>query len=192
MKFRRIFAYLLDLGVITFFMKLPSFIHPEKNSLLKNDFDFINELFTNNVITHIEYLDNIKEIIYQYTKQNIYTIFLGIFSIFLFIILIPIMTKGKTIGKQIFGIKIEKKEHSPFGSYVLRAIINFGFAFLLINGMSVFLLKSKKYIILLLITLFLQILLVIINVFMVLYSKSKKGIYDKICHTTVENIRGEL
>ncbi len=192
MKFKRIFAYLLDLGIITFFMMLLSFIHPEKNRLLKNDFDFINNIFTNNVITHIEYLDNIKEIMYQYTKQNIYTIFLGIFVIFLFIILIPTITKGKTIGKQILGIKIRKKEDSPFLSYVIRATINFGFVFLLINGMSVFVLKSKEYIILLLITLFLQLLLVIINGFMVLYSKSKRGIYDRLCHTTVENMRGEI
>ncbi len=192
MKFKRIFAYLLDLGIITFFMMLLSFIHPEKNRLLKNDFDFINNIFTNNVITHIEYLDNIKEIMYQYTKQNIYTIFLGVFVIFLFIILIPTITKGKTIGKQILGIKIRKKEDSPFLSYVIRATINFGFVFLLINGMSVFVLKSKEYIILLLITLFLQLLLVIINGFMVLYSKSKRGIYDRLCHTTVENMRGEI
>ena len=192
MKFKRIFAYLLDLGIITFFMMLLSFIHPEKNRLLKNDFDFINNIFTNNVITHIEYLDNIKEIMYQYTKQNIYTIFLGIFVIFLFIILIPTITKGKTIGKQILGIKIRKKEDSPFLSYVIRATINFGFVFLLINGMSVFVLKSKEYIILLLITLFLQLLLVIINGFMVLYSKSKRGIYDRLCHTTVENMRGDI
>ena len=173
-------------------MMLLSFIHPEKNRLLKNDFDFINNIFTNNVITHIEYLDNIKEIMYQYTKQNIYTIFLGVFVIFLFIILIPTITKGKTIGKQILGIKIRKKEDSPFLSYVIRATINFGFVFLLINGMSVFVLKSKEYIILLLITLFLQLLLVIINGFMVLYSKSKRGIYDRLCHTTVENMRGEI
>ena len=105
--------------------------------------------------------------------------------------MIPTITKGKTIGKQILGIKIRKKEDSPFLSYVIRATINFGFVFLLINGMSVFVLKSKEYIILLLITLFLQLLLVIINGFMVLYSKSKRGIYDRLCHTTVENMRGE-
>lgn len=192
-KNRRIFAYLLDMGIITFFMSILPFLQKEKNIPLKNDFDFINELFTNKVITQIEYFDNVKEIMYQYTRQNIYTIFLGIFTILFFIILIPSMNKGKTIGKQLFGIQIQKNDQkSPFLSYIARAIINFGFLFLLVNGVSVWILKSKEYTFLLLITLFLQILLVMINGFMVLYSKSKKGLYDRIYHTTVEKIRGEL
>ena len=94
---------------------------------------------------------------------------------------------GQTFGKKIMGIKIARKDKEclTLKSLLIRNIIINGLGSLLTSLVCIFILPGKLYFIVTSIFGIIQILLVIISGFMVLYRKDKRGLQDIFSKTRV-------
>lgn len=173
---KRFIAYVIDIMIVfLIFMILVKLLPNNNVNNLNHELQVVQENFLNEEISSKEYISNFLQINYQIDNET--SIYSGIYLmlICLFFIVIPTITKGKTIGLYIFKLKIDK----PSVNILLkRNIIVNGILYLLLTTILVKILDYKLYFIIATILGFIQILLVIISAIMVIYRKDKKGLQD--------------
>lgn len=181
---KRFLSYLLDMFIIFIILFLIKQLLPVNNYEI--ELNNLNELYIEKKIDSGLYLNQFISITHNIDKQNFGINLFGAFLIIINFIIIPYLTKGQTIGQKLFKLKIKKK-NLEIEDLVGRAVIINGLGYLLFMFIILFIATNKIYFILINLLGFLQILVVIINAFMVLYYK--KGIADKITKTRIEEIK---
>ena len=124
---------------------------------------------------------------YIMDKNSVFVLGLNILIVILYFIAVPIITKGFTLGKYVVGIKYEGKLN--IWNLFLRNIITTGILQMILSIILIYLTKDTMYLTLTLFLGFIQILLVIISAFMVLYRSDLKGIQDMISNIRVVKIK---
>ena len=96
---------------------------------------------------------------------------------------------GQTVGKKLMKIKVKSitDESLSINTMLFRALIIYGIAANIINLILILLLKKELYLSISNTISIIQSLIVIISVFMILFSKQKRGIHDIITKTEVVN-----
>jgi len=109
----------------------------------------------------------------------------------LYFVIFTIYKGGSTLGKKILGIKVEASYNQKltFKSLFIRNLVINGLLYLIIVVLTLYLLPPSIYFTLISIIGFIQITLVIISIFMVLYRQDKRGIHDLLAHTKVVTIK---
>ena len=181
---KRFLSYLLDMFIIFIILFLIKQLLPVNN--YEVELNNLNELYIEKKIDGSIYLNQFKTITHNIDKQNFGINLFGAFLITINFIIIPNLTKGQTIGQKLFKIKIKKKNLS-IEDLVGRAVIINGLGYLLFMFIILFIATNQIYFILINLLGFFQILVVIINAFMVLYCK--EGIADKLTKTRIEEIK---
>lgn len=185
--FRRFSAYLIDLMVIGMIFMIIYYFLPQNNvQSLNHDLVKINEQLLNKQITYQTYIDNFSKITYEIDKNQILFSGLNILLICFYFIIIPLINKGRTLGLYILGLKISEDGGKLNVNHLfLRNLIANGLLYMLGTLLLVHFLDYKAYFISITILGFIQILLVIIGTFMILYRKDKKGLQDIISKTKI-------
>ncbi|MEG0577137.1 MAG: RDD family protein [Bacilli bacterium] len=187
---KRTLAYLIDFLILGIIISTLICIFPTKNTNeITNNIAQIGEQVLQNKINLITYLNNYSILINKYDKLIILeTIFNCIFTIILYVI-IPFLTNGSSIGKHILKIKIVKKnkQKATLLDYFNRAVIINFLGIILVTLMTVYILPPNIYLLVVSIFSLLEISLVIINAFMILYRQDQKGINDILTNTIVIN-----
>lgn len=181
---KRFLSYLLDMFIIFVILFLIKQLLPINNYEL--ELNNLNELYVEKKIDSGIYLNQFVSITHNIDKQNFTINLFGFFLIIINFIIIPFLTKGQTIGQKIFKIKINKK-NLTIKDLSGRAVIINGLGYLLFMFIILFIATNKIYFILINLLGIFQILVVIINAFMVLYYK--EGIADKFTNTRIEEIK---
>lgn len=184
---RRFSAYLIDLMVIGMIFMIIYYFLPQNNvQSLNHDIVKINEQLLNKQITYQTYIDNFSKITYEIDKNQILFSGLNILLICFYFIIIPLMNKGRTLGLYILGLRISEDGGKLNVNHLfLRNLIANGLLYMLGTLLLVHFLDYKAYFISITILGFIQILLVIIGTFMILYRKDKKGLQDIISKTKI-------
>ena len=183
---KRFLAYLIDMIIIFIIISLIKPILPinEYEIELNN----LNENYLESKIEINEYLEQSKTIIHNIDKTNVAINTFNTILIIVSFVIIPFLNNGQTIGQKILKIKISKKK-IKLEDYVGRAVIINGLGYMFFMFIILYLINDNIYFILINLLGFFQILVVIINCFMVLYSKDKCGIADKFTNTRIEEIK---
>lgn len=181
---KRCLSYLLDMFIIFIILFLIKQLLPVNN--YEVELNNLNELYVEKKIDSSIYLNQFKSITHNIDKQNFGINLFGTFLIIINFIIIPYLTKGQTIGQKLFKIRIKKKNLS-IEDLVGRAVIINGLGYLLFMFIILFIATNQIYFILINLLGFFQILVVIINIFMILYCK--EGIADKFTNTRIEEIK---
>lgn len=185
--FRRFSAYLIDLMVIGMIFMVIYYFLPQNNvQELNHNLTIINEQLLNKQISYNIYIDEFSKITYGIDQQQVLFSGLNILLICFYFIIIPLINHGKTLGLYILGLKISEDDgHLNMNHLFLRNLIANGLLYMLGSLLLVHFLDYKAYFISITILGFIQILLVIISVFMILYRKDKKGLQDIISKTKI-------
>lgn len=185
--FRRFSAYLIDLMVIGMIFMIIYYFLPQNNiQELNHDLTIINEQLLNKQINYNTYIDEFSKITYQIDQEQVLFSGLNILLICFYFIIIPLMNHGKTLGLYILGLKISEDDgHLNMNHLFLRNLITNGLLYMISALLLVHFLDYKTYFISITILGFIQILLVIISIFMILYRKDKKGLQDLISKTKI-------
>ena len=181
---KRFLSYLLDMFIIFVILFFIKQLLPVNNYEI--ELNNLNELYVEKKIDSAIYLNQFKTITHNIDKQNFGINLFGAFLIIISFIIIPFLTKGQTIGQKLFKIKIKKK-NLDIKDLCGRAVIINGLGYLLFMFIILFIATNQIYFILINLLGFFQILVVIINAFMVLYCK--EGIADKFTNTRIEEIK---
>ena len=110
----------------------------------------------------------------------------GTLLIIVSFVIIPIINNNQTLGQKL--LKINKNKPLRIDDLVGRAVIVNGLGYMIFMFIILYLTSDNIYFILINILGFFQILMIIINSFMVIYSKEKRGIADYFTDTRVEEI----
>lgn len=191
---RRMGAYLIDLfilGLLISMMLVIFNIGGNKNiKELETERNTISTKFINEEINYENYLYQYAEIDYLIDREQIFVNVVNTMIIMLLYIFLPFYMEGSTLGKKITKIKVVKEDgtKASLNTLFFRSMLINYLGYLLIALASIFILNSFGYFIVTLILTILEILLVIISSFMILYRHDKRGLHDIITHTKVVNI----
>lgn len=180
MKKKRFLALMLDIIILLIIFELISLCFTNPYSM---DLTILNEKFINNEIGFSNYLYNYINI--NYEANNIYFNIIQIIIMCLYFILIPYINKGSTIGKMIFKIKVYKP-NLKITDLIIRSFIINGIGYLLIMTILMVLKNKLLYFTIENILGIMQIIVVIISSFMVLYKKDNLGLHDILTKTVVK------
>ena len=111
---------------------------------------------------------------------------IGTLLIIVSFVIIPIINNNQTLGQKL--LKISKNKPLRIDDLVGRAVIVNGLGYMIFMFIILYLTSDNIYFILINILGFFQLLMIIINSFMVIYSKEKRGIADYFTNTRIEEI----
>ena len=185
MIFKRFCAYLIDILII---FSLTFFI----DTTFKNEYDLelsiLNQRLFENRIDKKEYFESYKHLIHESDKKNIGVNIASTVIIMIFTVLIP-YCMNTTIGYKIFKLKIYSDNVLTKNDLIGRSVLLYGLGFMLFMFMILYIPNDNIYFILINLFSFLQLLVVIISAFMVLYSYKHLSIADRFTNTRIEEIK---
>ena len=188
MRFKRFSAFMIDIILIGILMIVIENIVPIKDATYLNENMMeLTEQVLNNEISMQNYYNEFAVNTYIMDKNSVFVLGLNTLIVILYFIAVPIITKGFTLGKYVVGIKYEGKLN--IWNLFLRNIVTTGILQMILSIILIYVTKDTTYLTLTLILGFIQILLVIISAFMVLYRSDLKGIQDMISKIKVVQIK---
>lgn len=187
--FPRLVSYIIDILILSFAVTLIANIIPSDKNYDKylEEFETIQTNYIDKKITADEYINQVKDVTYDLDHCSVPTTIVQIVTIIGYFIILPCYNKGQTLGKKLMHIRIVSDDDTELtlNNYLLRTlIINSLFADVVILGMVLFMNRNMYYY-----ASFamqgIQVVLVLVSVFMILFKKDGRGLHDKLAHTKV-------
>lgn len=188
---QRFIAYLIDLVIIALLFLVIGFILPKSNNMnvLQQEMNEINEQFLEHQMKFGTYFNRFIEVSYDIDKENVMYGVINAFLILGYFVVLPYFNDGRTIGKMVVSIKVQRKDKEllMLNDLLVRSFFVHGLTYMLVSLAMIYLLNPLFYFITTLIFGLLQIFLVITCVFMIIYRKDKRGLQDIFSKTNVVN-----
>ena len=184
---RRAAAYLFDMIILIGILTLVSFFIPESHNIavLNQEFNNVNDLLFSNSISLGSYLTRVASIMQDLDKERILYSLINAIYIIIYFVIIPWKTH-KTFGMYLMGISYHAKdEQISLDDLLVRSMITCGLLYLLASLVLIYVLPSMIYFITNSIFAIIQISLVVISFFMVLYRKDHRGLQDLWSRTVI-------
>ena len=184
---RRLVAYLFDMMVLMGILMLIYYFLPESHNItvLNQEFDHVNDLLFSNNISFGSYLTRVASIMQELDKERILYSLINAVYIIVYFVIIPFKTK-KTFGMYLMGLKYESKGGKfSVDDLLVRSMITCGLLYLLASLVLIYVLPSIAYFLTNIIFAIIQISLVVISFFMVLYRKDHRGLQDLWSRTVI-------
>lgn len=187
--YRRFSSFLIDILLLALFFMVAYYFIDDSDKVIEINENIakISEQAIKHDISMKDYMVKFSENIYELDKERVLQTGFNILVIILYFIIVPIITKGYTLGMYILGIKISGKIN--VATMFLRNLVATGLLYLILSFILVYFVKDTTYFISLTILGFIQFLLVIISTFMIIYRHDKQGIQDILSGTRIVNIK---
>ncbi len=192
----RVFAYLIDIFLISIVAGLISMVIPQDKNLEKlyKEQDAIMENYVEGKINMQTYTNQIFDLNYDISKKTALLSIVQIFLSILYFCVFQFYQNGQTIGKRLLRIKVQKQNHSKLtmNDLVIRSsIINSILLNILTTALA--LLASKDiYIGGSLVLESIEYIFVMISVILIAFSKEKEGLHDKLLKTEVVRVENTV
>ncbi len=188
---KRFFAYIIDIFIVLVIANLITMFIPisEKTQDYYKELQTTQKKMYDKEIDVKEYTDIVLEDNYNISKGTVLISLTSIIIYILYFVVYQVYNNGQTVGKKLMKIKVKSitDESLSINTMLFRALIIYGIAANIINLILILLLKKELYLSISNTISIIQSLIVIISVFMILFSKQKKGIHDIITKTEVVN-----
>lgn len=192
---KRFIAYLIDIIIVGIIITLGSklLVNNNKIIVLEQQLNEINNNVLNSTFKFKESLIEYAEITKQIDLENVMVNIVTIIMILIYFVFIPYYNNGQTMGMKILKTKIEPEigTELTIKKLMLRNFIINGLLYLAISLTFLYLFPSFIYFILVSILSFIQLGLVIISLFMLLYRRDQRGLQDILSKTRIIEISGE-
>ena len=185
---KRLFAYLIDFVLLTTIVTIINCVLPTttKQVEINKELDSLQQDLLDGEIDNKQYFDGYKKLLPELDKSNMAINVCNLVFILGYFIIILVVNNGQTLGKKILKIKIEKIDGNlTIRDMVIRNFITTSLLQLMISSTLVYIVNNDIYYNLSIFVSLLQILLVIITSFMIIYRKDEKGVQDLITGTQV-------
>lgn len=188
---KRFFAYIIDIFIVLVIANLITMFIPisEKTQDYYKELQATQKKMYDKEIDVKEYTDIVLEDNYNISKGTVLISLTSIIIYILYFVVYQVYNNGQTVGKKLMKIKVKSitDESLSINTMLFRALIIYGIAANIINLILILLLKKELYLSISNTISIIQSLIVIISVFMILFSKQKRGIHDIITKTEVVN-----
>lgn len=190
---KRLFAYLVDLMVLGVILTFVGFLIPSSSNYvnLNNELISVNDNFINGSINFSTYINQYSVINYDLCKELFLSNLIGLSISIIYFVVYPLYNNGQSFGKKLMKIKVVSTDLSDVGSN------NLFFRYMFIDGIGtsfislclIFIFKDFNYMLFVSILGFLQVLVVIISIFMIIYRRDKRSLPDLIAGTKVIEVK---
>ena len=188
---KRFFAYIIDIFIVLVIANLITMFIPisEKTQDYYKELQTTQKKMYDKEIDVKEYTDIVLEDNYNISKGTVLISLTSIIIYILYFVVYQVYNNGQTVGKKLMKIKVKSitDESLSINTMLFRALIIYGIAANIINLILILLLKKELYLSISNTISIIQSLIVIISVFIILFSRQKKGIHDIITKTEVVN-----
>ena len=188
---KRFFAYIIDIFIVLVIANLITMFIPisEKTQDYYKELQTTQKKMYDKEIDVKEYTDIVLEDNYNISKGTVLISLTSIIIYILYFVVYQVYNNGQTVGKKLMKIKVKSitDESLSINTMLFRALIIYGIAANIINLILILLLKKELYLSISNTISIIQSLIVIISVFMILFSKQKRGFHDIITKTEVVN-----
>ena len=191
MKTKRVFAYIIDIFLISF---LASIIF----AIAYKDTNYAEYMEKNKM-----YLDNIRksgssdpdneklvDIVYDLSKTEIPLSIITLGATVLYFGIISFMFNGKTIGKKIMKIQVvplKGKKLNP-GLYMLREIILTNSLFKLLDIINISLASKSNWLVYNTVLTYAENIVIVVLLGVMIFRTDERSLHDLICQTNVVEI----
>ena len=189
---QRLFAFLIDVLVVYLLASLISmpFVDSKKTEKLTNEANELREKYMSGDISIESYSSQFGSLSYKLAwGTGVYSLITIVIEIVYYIVF-QLYNGGQTIGKKAMKIKVISDNDSlGMNQMIFRSFLA---NFILLNIISfVFMLFAPKSIYFYAVSSFeaIQYIIVIISIFMVMYSKDGRTVHDRLTHTRVINVK---
>ncbi len=182
--YKRLLAYIIDMIIIIICLSLTNMFL--KDNEYKNQLISLNEQYSANQIDFTNYKNEFIKLNHEIDKANIIVNVSMVIIIIVFMVLLPYFKDGQTIGLRLMKLKITK-DKLTIKDLLIRNFIATGLGHLILMFLLL-LLNSNIYFVLINFLAFCQVLVVIINSFMISYSYKHLGLTDILTNSKVEEI----
>ncbi len=194
--FKRLFAYFLDMLIVGFALGLiTGFIPASENSKkLLLEQETIASDFIDKRIEAKEFVNRSIEIGYDQAKEEIPIVIIDIAGMLLYFVLFQAYNNGQTLGKKLVKIKVtsNSKKQLDLNDYIKRVLVAPPIFCNLLDLILLMFASKKIYLTGNIVLNLIQILLLLIAGFMVIYRKDGRGLHDLIADTKVIDEKGDV
>jgi len=185
---RRFLSYLIDMLIVFIFVMFINALLPNK---FDNEIKNLNQQLYEQKIDNSTYFELYKPLLHEHDKQDLMLNICTTILLISFFVLVPYCTNGQTIGQKIFKLKMIANDDDTFllDDLIARSVILNGIGYMVFMFVIIYLVNDNIYFILINLLAFLQITVVIINGFMILYNHKNLSITDKFTNTRIVRIK---
>ncbi len=189
MKSKRIFAYLIDMIILIFILFIIGIFFKNQNvESLHLEAIELHQTFLSKEVGFATYINHYSSIMHDLSKQTFLYTFIGLLIMSVYFVWIPYKWKGQTLGKRAMHLKIHKKGELTIQSLLYRAILINGLGYVTVSLLLLWILPSFSYFFTISSICILQVILVIVSFFMILYNKDGKSLEDLLTDTEVIHV----
>ncbi len=187
--FPRFLAYVLDFIIVTMLSTLVlNMVPQDKNyKAYLNEYQKIQAEFMAQDITPEEYVNKSVDVIYDLDYSNVLPMIVEVIILILYYIVFQFYNKGQTLGKKLLRIRVVSNnyEDATMDQFILRSfVVPSIISKMAIIALVLFMGRETYYYGSFTVQ-GIQVGLIIISVFMIMYSKSGRGLHDRLAKTTV-------
>lgn len=190
---KRLFAYVIDILILSLILSFVGFIIPVSSNVtnLNNELTAISDNFVNGSIHINTYINQFSNISYNIDRELFLSNLIGVIICICYFVVIPLYNNGQSIGKRLNNIKVVNKDDNDVSANELmfRYLFIDGIGVSILSMCMVFIFKDLHYMIGISILAFLQFLVVISSIFMVIYRNDKRSLPDLIAGTKVIEVK---
>lgn len=195
-SYKRIFAYLIDIFLITIVASLLTYFIPVSEEYQTKNEEFIElvEKYSNGDITKEEYLEKGNEISYVLNKESVATTVVTTVLSIVYFVVIAYYMNGQTVGKKLMKLKIVSNDDSrlTMNNYLIRAFIIDSLLMNVISILMLLLMNKNLYLNTYDIVSTIFGAIYIVSFGMILFRVDGRGLHDLLAKTKVVSINDEL
>ena len=191
---RRLFAYIIDaiiISVIASALASVKVLNPyyAKYELATENFEIVVEEATKDTKALNELMNNneLTDLTYEISKYGVFSSIYSVVLTFLYFVGFQYFTKGKTLGKKIFGIEIvsNDKEELTAMQLLKRSIVIHALVTSIISIVLIMTLSKANYLNYARYVQLVETILILGSIMFALYREDGRGLHDLIAGTIV-------
>lgn len=187
--FPRVLACLIDITIVSLVLYLILAILPQNENYSKylEEYQVVQTQYAEQKISAEEYINKSADVVYDVDRNNVMPMIIECCLLLCYFGIFQYYNNGQTIGKKLMKIKVVSSdgEKVSMNQLVIRSLIIQSILAEMIIIQLVLFIGRDYYFYGTNIVQIIQMVITVVSVFMILYSKSGKGLHDRLAKTDV-------
>lgn len=186
--FERLGSYLIDSIIISLIFYIICLGFGNYTNSSQKLMEELDEKLISEEITPEEYLEDYKNLLYDYQKANALQSGISVALTIAYFVIFQYMNKGQSIGKSVLKIRVvDKDTKKPIS--ILKGLLRSFIVLSILSGtlciLFLYILNEKYYFIAYGTLLSLEWIFTLTTIIFILYRKDGRGLHDMMANTTV-------
>ena len=186
--FERLGSYLIDTIIFSFIFSLICLGFGNYTTETEKRMAKLDEQLLEKTITTEEYLEEYKDVFYDYQKENVLQSGISVALTIAYYVIFQYMNKGQTIGKKLLNIRVvDKDTEKPISILkgLLRSLLVLNILSGILGIIFIYLLGKNAYFNAYGAITGIEAIFIITTIMFILYRQDHRGLHDMIANTIV-------